>query len=125
MEHGKFTIEIEQDYIVIRLIGAFNFEGMTKYVEAIKKAIAQINSTTLNLIINQLEFEGAGPDAINLIDNYNEWLNCHYIVNKAFVGTQGMYQYIAEHKMVNISKQRFKFFDDETQAISWIMSVGQ
>ena len=122
MEHGSYSIDLKQGCIVVRLIGAFNCEGMALYIDAMKAAIQQIQSSKLSIVINHLEFEGAGPEALELINQYNSWLDCHYIVNKAFVGTQAMYQYIAENKMTTGLNQCMQFFDSEEGAINWLLS---
>jgi hypothetical protein len=125
IEHGEVTIEIIDNIILVRSVGAFNEYGAKKYTEGIKAAINGLSSKKFfSILTNNLKFLGATPEAYQVLEAYNLWLNTQNLIAKAMVITSSTTLDVINMFSPSRSLQQNENFDNEAEALAWLKSLN-
>jgi hypothetical protein len=124
LEHGDVSIEVQGNIIIIRTAGAFNEYGAKKYTDGIKDAVANLQDKSFSLLINNLEFQGATPEAYQELENYNIWLNKQKLIAKAMVITSSITLDVIDKLSPSRAAQQTKNFDKEQDAMHWLQNLN-
>ncbi len=122
-EHGEVAIEVANNIIIIRASGAFNEYGAKKYTNSIRDAVANMKGESFSILINNLEFQGATPEAYHELESYNVWLNKQKLIAKAMVITSSITLDVIDKHSPSRASQQTRNFNNEEEAMSWIHSL--
>ena len=120
MEHGIFHIAKQPNLLNIKLVGSFNKEGSTAFVEAMKSAIQGFNDISFALLYDITELEGATPDAYEEIEECNLWLNTQKMVAKATVIKSRVQISIVDFLSPSRKQQNTQSFYHNSDAEVWL-----
>ncbi|WP_286234544.1 hypothetical protein [Thalassotalea sediminis] len=118
--HGTHQIVRQDNILLVKLIGSFNETGVHAYVDAVKKHIAAIHGKGFAMLINDTEVDGGTPEAYQVLNDYNNWLNSQPVIAKAFVLESLALKHIILARTPALKKQNIEFFADDNSAIAWL-----
>ncbi|PKG85145.1 hypothetical protein CXF85_05935 [Colwellia sp. 75C3] len=124
IEHGEVTIEVQDNIIIARLVGAFNEYGAQQYTKGVKSIIENLQGESFSILINNLQVQGGTPEAYQELENYNLWLNQQKLIGKAMVITSSITLDVIDKLSPSRAKQKTKNFDNEKDAMNWLMSLN-
>jgi hypothetical protein len=119
-EHGESSITIDHNLIIIKIIGAFNLEGINKAIEQLKSAILAFGQNEFKLLLDYTEAEGGTPEVFEKINECNVWLNRQNMTAKALVIASKPLLAILESRAPARSLQNTKNFYNKTDALNWL-----
>lgn len=119
-EHGSFEVRQENNILFCKLSGSFNEHGIQGYINTIKQCFIDSNGTPLGMLIDNLAFEGGTPEAYQVFEQYNQWLNHQPIVAKAFIVNSVITKEIMLKQSPALKKQNIEFFKQEGEAFRWL-----
>jgi len=118
--HGAYTIEWLKDVLYVELIGSFNQEGMSNYIEAVKQNISKIENS-FSLVIDGSEFEGATVESFDVLEQYNEWLNkLNQLKVKVIIQDCKIQEQIAHKYVPALNTQKIVRFTNKKEAMAWL-----
>ena len=97
VEHGEFSISLEGKIIKTKLIGSFNEFGAKRYAEAV----------------------------IEVLDQYNIWVNQQNMLAKAFVFDAAILATIMKNMSPSMKADNIQMFKTLEAAESWLEEVLQ
>lgn len=122
LKHGEYSMVSEGAIIRTKMIGSFNENGMKPLIEDLTKEVLAQNGQPFVELFDFTEFEGMTPEAFQLVDKYNHWVNRQRFVAKALVCDTSLFEALA-NKLIEAQKsQKFKTFLSITEAEKWLMS---
>ena len=124
IEHGEVTIEVMGNIIAVRTVGAFNEYGAQLYTNGVRAIVKNLQGQSFSILINNLEFQGATPEAYKELENYNAWLNQQKLIAKAMVITSNITLDVINKLSPSRASQQTKSFDNEKDAMSWLQSLN-
>ena len=124
IEHGEVTIEVIDNIILVRSVGAFNEYGAQKYTNGIRDAVDNLQDKSFSILTNNLEFHGATPEAYQELENYNVWLNQQKLIAKAMVITSNTTLDVINKLSPSRASQQTRSFDNEEDAMHWLQSLS-
>lgn len=120
IEHGESTIVAKENIIHITLKGAFNEYGAIDVSKKTMEIIRNFNQKRFMLLVNLLNLDGATPEAFNISNEFNEWLNSQNMVAKAIVITSQVIKAIDQQWVPSKVVQNIEYFDSENDALIWL-----
>jgi hypothetical protein len=124
LEHGEVDIVVQDNIIIVRSSGAFNEFGAKKYTQGIKAAVYSLQTQSFSILVNNLEFLGATPEAYQELENYNVWLNSQKLIGKAMVITSSITLDVIDKLSPSRAAQQTKNFSNEDDAMKWLQSLN-
>ena len=122
LDHGKVSIKIDGNIIIVHLVGEFNEFGAKNYSSRIKEEVSKFEGKPFSILVNLLDMLGGTPEAFKEVDELNYWLSKQNLLKKArvikSVATLSMVQTLANSK----AKQIIGDFEEYEQAITWLKS---
>ncbi|MCJ8294206.1 MAG: hypothetical protein MJK15_07345 [Colwellia sp.] len=123
IEHGKVSISLKGNIIVVRNVGAFNEYGAQKYTNGVEAIVNDLPDVSFSILINNLDFLGATPEAYQELENYNVWLNQQKLIAKAMVITSNTTLDVINKLSPSRASQQTRSFDNEDDAMNWLQSL--
>jgi len=123
-EHGEVSIEVIDNIIIVRAVGAFNEFGAQKYTSSIRTAINCMQKQRFSILINNLKFLGGTPEAYQELEDYNAWLNQKELIGKAMVITSNITLDVINKLSPSRAMQQTKNFDNENDAMNWLKGLN-
>ena len=123
IEHGKVSISLKGNIIVVRNVGAFNEYGAQKYTNGVEAIVDELQDASFSILVNNLEFQGATPEAYQELENYNIWLNQQKLIAKAMVITSNTTLDVINKLSPSRASQQTRSFDNEDDAMNWLQSL--
>lgn len=120
IEHGESTIIAKDNIIHITLKGAFNEYGAIGVSKTTMEIIRNFNQKRFMLLVNLLSLDGATPEAFNISNEFNEWLNSQNMVAKAIVITSQAIKAIDQQWVPSKVVQNVEYFYSEDDALRWL-----
>jgi hypothetical protein len=117
---GKYSIEIQGSLIYTKLSESFNHEGISLWINEMKEAINSLNGHSFIMLVDELSATGATPEALELANHYNKWLNSQALKAKAVVYSSKIYREIDISKLTARKEQNIAFFDNISDAKIWL-----
>ena len=124
LEHGKSYISVDGDLIAVKIIGAFNKEGMIRSIKELKSVIESFDQKNFKLLFDYSQAEGGTPDVFDKINECNIWLNSQNMVAKAIVINSSIHLAILESRTPARNVQKSKIFKDKTTAVNWLQTLS-
>ena len=122
-QHGEVQICCENNIISATLIGSFNEEGAIKYTEGIKDIVRSLEGQKYAILVDNLNMEGGTPEAYQVLEQYNQWLNGTNLVGKAIIVKTLITTELIKSLSPSIKLQTTKSFQNRTLAIQWLQSL--
>ena len=111
---------VKENIIHVTLKGAFNEYGAKDVSKKAKEVILALNDKKFLVLVNLLSLEGATPEAFNISNEFNEWLNCQNMVAKAIVVTSQTIKAIDQQWVPSKVVQNIEYFENEDAAFAWL-----
>jgi len=124
IEHGDVAIEVVGNIIIVRTAGAFNEYGAKKYTDGVRTVVDNLAEQGFSILVNNLQFQGATPEAYQELENYNAWLNKQKLIAKAMVITSNITLGVIDKLSPSRASQQTKSFDNEEDAMLWLQSLN-
>ena len=124
IEHFKVSISLKGNIIVVRNVGAFNEYGAQKYTNGVEAIVNDLPDVSFSILINNLDFLGATPEAYQELENYNVWLNQQKLIAKAMVITSNTTLDVINKLSPPRASQQTRSFDNEEDAMSWLQTLS-
>lgn len=119
--HGEFSIKVQGNIILTKLIGCFNVEGITLYCDAVKKlVIEQFADRPFVMLVDDLEVEGGTPEAFEALNAYNHWMTGQAIVAKALIAHSKTIKQLTLQLSPEIKQQNIQYFTEYESALRWL-----
>ena len=123
-QHGEFSVRLEGNMLLCSLKSNINRETAVAYSDAVKLAIRQVDGPFF-MLIETSEFTGATPEAFEIAEQLNSWINdTERLAAKAVVGMQPTLSMISRSRELAIAAQNLRYFDDFASALDWL-ETGQ
>lgn len=117
---GKFSIEIQSNLIHTRLSKSFNKDDISLWISEMKKTINSLQGEPFFMLVDELLATGATPEALELANEYNHWLNKQALKAKAVVYSSSIYREIDKILLTAREAQNIAFFDNVSEAQKWL-----
>ena len=124
IEHGKVSISLKGNIIIVRNVGAFNEYGAQQYTNGVEAIVDDLKDTSFSILVNKLEFQGATPEAYQELEKYNVWLNQQKLIAKAMVITSNTILDVINKLSPSRASQQTRSFDNEEDAMHWLQSLS-
>ena len=85
VEHGEHIVNIQGNIIYTKVIGSFNELGVKSYTDPVISVVKKLERKRFAILVDNTELEGATPEAYQLLESYNLWLNQQNMIAKALV----------------------------------------
>ncbi len=121
--HGDVQISIEGNIIIATLTGAFNKEGAIKYTEEVKSIIKPLKGEKYAILVDNFNMEGGTPEAYQVLEEYNQWLNKTNIVAKAIVVKTLVTTELIKSWSPSIKLQNTESFQEKELALKWLNTI--
>jgi len=125
VEHGEFSISLEGKIIKTKLIGSFNEFGAKRYAEAVIEVVKQLEGKPFAILVNNLDLFGGTPEAYQVLDQYNIWVNQQNMLAKAFVFDAAILATIMKNMSPSMKADNIQMFKTLEAAESWLEEVLQ
>jgi len=122
-QHGEVQICFENNIISATLIGSFNEEGAIKYTEGIKNIVKSLEGKKYAILVDNSDMEGGTPEAYQVLEQYNQWLNRTNLVAKAIIVKTLITTELIKTLSPSIKLQTTKSFKNKKLALQWLQSL--
>jgi len=119
-QHGEVEFAVEGNIIIATAIGSFNEGGALHYTGGLRKLINDFNNAPFAILVNNLRMEGATPEAFQILEQHNQWLNSQKLVAKAFVVKTSITTGIVKAHSPSLNQQVIADFTEQSAALSWL-----
>lgn len=120
LEHGLYSVHIEGNIVIGRVIGSHNEYDVLAATNAFKNAIASFNGKPFGEIIDARDLEGVTPEGFAEIERYNNWLVANGVKARAFVVSNTVLPAIVKNRMKELKELKTREFSDIEQAKIWL-----
>lgn len=124
IEHGEVTIEVIDNIILVRSLGAFNEYGAQRYTHGVRAVVDHLQGKSFSILVNNLAFQGATPEAYQELETYNLWLNQQKLIAKAMVITSSITLDVINKLSPARASQQTRSFENEEEAMDWLQSLN-
>lgn len=124
IEHGEVAIEVKDNIIIVRTAGAFNEYGAQQYTHGVRDVVEGFQGKSFSVLVNNLAFQGATPEAYQELESYNAWLNKQKLIAKAMVITSSITLDVINKLSPSRASQQTRNFENETDAMTWLQSLN-
>ena len=122
-QHGEVHIILEGNIVIATLIGAFNEKGAMKYTEGVKSIVKEFEGKKYAILVDNSNMEGGTPEAYQVLEEYNQWLNNTNLVAKAMVVKTLITTELVESLSPSIKLQKTRSFQDKDLAFEWLKKL--
>ena len=122
-QHGEVQICYENRIISATLVGSFNEEGAIEYTEGIKNIVKGLEGQKYAILVDNSNMEGGTPEAYQVLEKYNQWLNNTNLVAKAIIVKTLITTELINTLSPSIKLQTTKTFKNKKLALKWLQSL--
>lgn len=125
IEHGKYTINVEDTIITVTFEGMFNELASKNLCAQVEKLITDFSGNRFSMIINLLDYEGSTPDAHKEGDRHAHWLEGQNCQGKAIIASERAMLEIIRHEQKSLGKSTIesRVFKTDAEAKAWLLSL--
>jgi len=123
-EHGTFDIDVIGQTIKVKLYDQWNYEVTVRFVKEFKLKALTICHKPWACVVDLSEWELGTPDIWELLEEGNVWSSEHNQKYEASISQLAVHKQIMEKSDESLSNVETKAFNNETQALAWLESVG-
>jgi hypothetical protein len=120
LDHGKVSIELEGNIIIVHLLGEFNEFGAKNYTDSVKDVVAGLNGAAFSILVNLLDLIGGTPEAFKEVDDLNVWLTQQNLIAKARVSNSAATVSMVQTLANSSSNQTVGDFVTHQEALKWL-----
>ena len=106
-------------------MGSFNEFGAKRYTEAVIEVVKQLEGKPFAILVNNLELFGGTPEAYQVLEEYNKWVNQQHMLAKAFVFNAAILATIMKNMSPSMKADNIQMFKTLEDAESWLEAVLQ
>ncbi len=122
--HGSFKLFIKDQTLVVKAIGAWNYEEAVSFGNEYKRLVCKLRDKPWGCLVDLTEWELFTPDASDYIDELNEWGNINNQKYEAVVCDLSIHQDLLEKSHEVLTNVETKFCENLQQAHEWLEAVG-
>jgi len=119
-QHGEVSFTLQDNIIIATLVGSFNEFGAEKYTEGLKGYINDFAQESFAILVDNSLMDGGTPEAYQVLEKYNQWLNTTSMVAKAIVVQSLVTNELIEFLSPSIKHQTVKCFNEKAPALKWL-----
>lgn len=123
LRHGDTHFSIKGKIIIATLTGAYNKNGAIQYTEGIKSIVKSFKGERYAILVDNTDMEGGTPEAYQVLEEYNQWLNNTNLVAKAIVSNTTITTDIIKSLSPSINLQKNMHFEDKETAMTWVKKI--
>jgi len=123
-EHGTFNIDLRGQTVRVKLYDQWNYEVTVRFVQEFKLKALTICNKPWACVVDLSEWELGTPDIWELLEEGNVWSSEHNQKYEASISQLAVHKQIMEKTDESFSNVETKAFNNETQALAWLESVG-
>ncbi|WP_426415210.1 hypothetical protein [Aestuariirhabdus sp. LZHN29] len=116
--HGQYSVTSKDAIIVLRLVGSFNEYSVQGIFDDVKAAVASLGCDAFAILIDARDYGGATPEALEVGNRYNIWLNENGLVAKAMILDASLVAEISHQNMEAVREQNVRKFSQQDAASS-------
>lgn len=120
--HGDFEVSFIESILVVKLIGSFNEFGAIELTAAIKEKVKNLQGLAFCMLVDDIELNGFTPEAYQVVEENNKWLNKQSLTAKAFLMRSHAQEVLDDHFVPSKKEQNVKVFRELETAIQWLKS---
>lgn len=126
VEHGDYTVTIEDSIIYVTFVGMFNDIASQKLCTYVETLIENMDGAAFYLLFNMLEYEGSTPEAHKVGDQHFKWLETQNCIARASVVSSMLLVEISRNEQAALRESSItsKVFDNEYDARKWLLSFN-
>lgn len=122
--HGSFELTAKDQVIIIKAIGAWNYEAAVRFGGAYKRLISKIDKSVWGCLIDLTEWELFTPDASDYLDDINRWAEQHNQKYEAVVCGLLIQEALLEKNQEAFINVETRFCETLDDAYCWFESLG-
>jgi hypothetical protein len=93
---------------------------MLQGVVELKTAISAFKGRAFVMLVDDLNVEGATPEAFEELDRFNAWVNKKNMVAKAMLIRSTVMLKIIDKRVTSRKHQNIQSFADRSEALAWL-----
>jgi hypothetical protein len=122
--HGSFELSIKDQTLIVKAIGAWNYETAVNCGKEYKRLVHKLKLKPWACLVDLTEWELFTPDASDYIDELNEWGNLNNQKYEVVVCGLFIQQALLEKSHEVLTNVETKFSENLKQAYEWLETVG-
>ena len=123
--HGDLEMKLDRNIISVKLIGPFNEAGVENWTQKLQAQIISFSGRQFFVLMNNADYEGFTPEAFQVANDFNLWLNDQAMVVKAVVQPSVLAKEMNIKNIPALAGQRIEYFDNKHDAISWLRTLPE
>lgn len=120
--HGDFEVSFIGNILLVKLIGSFNEFGAMELTTVIKQKVKSLQGLAFCMLVDDIELHGFTPEAYQVVEEYNKWLNKQSLAAKAFLTQSLVQEELHDYFVPSKKEQNVKAFCELKTAIQWLKS---
>lgn len=123
IEHGTYSVVIENNLLSITLVGTFNDLATRSVCQKIQTKVESLNGQGFGILLDCTEYEGSTRDAHEISNQHLLWLNKQNCIARAVIYSQTLYVDMVKNEQPALFElQNRREFHDVKSAKSWLLS---
>ena len=122
--HGSFTLSVKEQVIVIKAIGAWNYEAAVAFANDYKQLVSDLQQAPWGCLIDLTDWELFTPDASDYLDTINQWAEQHNQRFEAVVCGLAIQEALLEKNQSVFVNVKTRFCETLEEAYHWLESEG-
>ncbi|GAC12888.1 hypothetical protein [Aliiglaciecola lipolytica] len=122
--HGSFEIYTKDQALIVKAIGAWNYETALSCAKAYKELVIQFNGKPWACLLDLTEWELFTPEASDCIDQLNEWGNEHNQKYEVVIFRSAIQKGVMEKSHRVLTNVETMFCESFEQAELWLKKLG-
>ncbi|QIR13699.1 hypothetical protein [Shewanella aestuarii] len=118
--HGEHSVSMQEDIIYTKVIGAFNEFGIKNYTDTVMTLVKQREGKPFAVLVDNTKLEGATPEAFQLLESYNLWMNQQNMIAKALVFNVAILATITQSQTPSLCAENVKICKSIEEAQTWL-----
>jgi hypothetical protein len=123
--HGDIDFKLDKNIVCVTLIGPFNGAGVVEWTQKLQQIIIGFEGKPFFVLMNNTDYEGFTPEAFQIADDFNFWLNDQTMVVKAIIQPSLLAKEMNIKNIPALAGQRIEYFDNKHDAISWLRTLPE
>lgn len=124
--HGEYKITVYKHCIVVKISGQWNYEGVIKYIEDVKKEILKISDEPWGFMVDFLDWELFTPDTEDPVNDFQIWCkekNQKYEASVIEDNNIKKYQVNRYMEKLDFNVIEQRYFKESIDAIKWFQEL--
>jgi len=121
--HGKYSIQVEDNLIILTLNGEFNELSVQAYASDVKIIIESFKNMSFIMLVDNLALIGATPEAYEESNKHNHWLSKTNMLGKATVYPSSFLSDVDSARVTSKRLSNCRNFDSINAAKKWLNNL--